>query len=123
MPSLARASGGSRVTSSPSNFTVPEVGTRSPVRQLKKVDLPAPLGPIRPTISPSATDTEAVSTALKAPKAMTMSLASSSIAISACRALLEERCQQADKARRQEAGDNHDDGAVNDERKAGAAAA
>ena len=69
-PSRARASGGRRVTSAPSKVTVPEVTGRSPVRQLKKVDLPAPLGPIRPRMSPSSTDTEASSTALKAPNAL-----------------------------------------------------
>ena len=30
----------------------PVVGSVSPARQLKKVDLPAPFGPIRPMISP-----------------------------------------------------------------------
>src|SRR5882762_10330347 len=69
-PSAARASGGRCVTSAPANVTVPEVTGRSPVRQLKKVDLPAPLGPIRPRMSPSSTDTDALSTALKAPKAL-----------------------------------------------------
>ena len=71
----ARASGGRRVTSAPSKVTVPEVTGRSPVRQLKKVDLPAPLGPIRPRMSPSSTDTDASSTALKAPNALVTLLA------------------------------------------------
>ena len=64
----------------PSKYTVPEVGGRSPVRQLKKVDLPAPLGPIRPSISPSSTATDASSTALKAPNALVTLRASSSMA-------------------------------------------
>ena len=79
-PSRARASGGRRVTSVPLKVTVPEVTGRSPVRQLKKVDLPAPLGPIRPRMSPSSTDTEASSTALKAPNALVTFLASISMA-------------------------------------------
>ena len=43
---------------------VPDVGSASPARQLKNVLLPAPLGPIRPMISPSATSRSAPSTAL-----------------------------------------------------------
>ena len=52
MPSLRALLRRERVTSRPSKCTVPEVGIRSPVRQLKNVDLPAPLGPIRPSTSP-----------------------------------------------------------------------
>src|SRR5260221_6620321 len=78
-PRAARASGGRRVTSAPLKVTVPDVTGRSPVRQLKKVDLPAPLGPIRPRISPSSTDTDASSTALKAPNALVTFLASISM--------------------------------------------
>src|SRR5689334_4259475 len=66
-PREARASGARRVMSCPSNRTSPEVVCRSPVRQLKKVDLPAPFGPIRPRISPCSSLTEAASTALKLP--------------------------------------------------------
>src|SRR5262249_45359804 len=57
-----------------------EVGWRSPVRQLKNVDLPAPLGPMSPSTSPSLTAMEALSTALNAPKAIVSLLASSSMA-------------------------------------------
>src|SRR5258708_31083929 len=81
-PSRARASGGWCVTSTPAKCTVPEVGGRSPVRQLKKVDLPAPFGPIRPRISPCSKVTEAASTALKLPKALVTSHASRSMACS-----------------------------------------
>src|ERR1700726_4950739 len=63
----------------PSNRTLPEVEMRSPVRQLKKVDLPAPFGPIRPRMSPCSSITEAASTALKLPKAFVMSRASRSM--------------------------------------------
>ena len=79
-PSLARASGGRRVTSAPAKDTVPEVTGKSPVRQLKNVDLPAPLGPIRPRMSPSSTVTDASSTALKAPNALVTLRASISMA-------------------------------------------
>src|SRR3954468_8884748 len=79
-PSRARSSGGFFETSRPAKETVPEVSGRSPVRQLKKVDLPAPLGPIRPRMSPSSTDTEASSTALKAPNALVTLRASISMA-------------------------------------------
>src|ERR1700731_2068957 len=63
----------------PSNRTLPEVDMRSPVRQLKKVDLPAPFGPIRPRMSPCSRMTEAASTALKLPKALVISRASRSM--------------------------------------------
>ena len=53
--------------------------TRSPVRQLKKVDLPAPLGPIRPRMSPCSTAMEASSTALKAAERLGDVAASSSM--------------------------------------------
>src|SRR5664279_6152498 len=78
-PSSARASGARRVMSLPSNITCPEVETRSPVRQLKKVDLPAPLGPISPRISPCCSVTLAASTARKLPKALVMARASRSM--------------------------------------------
>ena len=55
MPSRACSSGARPGHSAPSNRIVPAVGMRSPARQLKKVDLPAPFGPISPMISPSAT--------------------------------------------------------------------
>ena len=44
-PSCARASGARLVMSWPSKNTLPDVDSRSPVRQLKNVDLPAPFGP------------------------------------------------------------------------------
>src|SRR5262249_50102658 len=70
MPARACASADERVTSTPSNSTRPVVGTVSPARQLKKVDLPAPLGPISPMISPSATARSAPRTARKLPNAL-----------------------------------------------------
>src|ERR1700735_4650762 len=70
--------------SRPSNRTLPDVDKRSPVRQLKKVDLPAPFGPIRPRMSPCPNVTEAASTALKLPKALVTSRASRSMRGSCC---------------------------------------
>src|SRR6266404_5800055 len=119
-PSLARASGGSCVTSTSPNITVPEVADRSPVRQLKKVDLPAPLGPIRPTISPSPTSTEASFTALKAPKALTMLRASISMATHRVGGFGRQNGlgrEQRQQAARQEARDDDDDGAIDDKSK------
>src|SRR5262245_37573367 len=79
IPARACASAEERVTSMPSNSTRPVVGTVSPARQLKKVDLPAPLGQIRPMISPSATARSAPRTARKLPNALEMFSALSSM--------------------------------------------
>src|SRR5438876_2766686 len=104
--------------SCPSNSTLPEVASRSPVRQLKKVDLPAPFGPIRPRMSPCSSVTEAASTALKLPKAFVTSRASRSMGRS-----LRQRFRrlaapgqlpvdQRQNAAGLEPRDQHDDGAV-----------
>src|ERR1700743_1343428 len=107
--------------SSPSNRTLPEVVCRSPVRQLKKVDLPAPFGPIRPRISPCSNVTDAASTALKLPKARVTLRASRSMAPSCygCRfgrlaAPLPEPLDQRQDASRLGARDQHDEGAIED---------
>src|SRR5258708_16346570 len=81
-PSCARASGVKLVMSCPSNKTLPDVDNRSPVRQLKNVDLPTPFGPINPTMSPCSSVTEAASPALKLPKAFVTSRASRSMGCS-----------------------------------------
>src|SRR5471030_870302 len=81
-PRCARASGDRLVMSWPSSKTLPEVDSRSPVRQLNSVDLPAPFGPIRPRISPCSSVTDALSTALKLPKALVTSRASRSMCCS-----------------------------------------
>src|SRR3984893_15958206 len=113
----------------PSNDTLPEVETRSPVRQLKKVDLPAPFGPIRPRMSPCSSVTLAASTALKLPKALVTSRASRSTGCSlgdrrrGRLALRPETIDQRQDAARLEPGDDHDDGAVDDEGEAGTLAA
>src|SRR4051812_11722107 len=59
----------------------PVVGSVSPARQLKKVDLPAPLGPISPMISPSPIDKSAPATARRLPKVFETFSALSSMAL------------------------------------------
>ena len=58
MPRWQRSAAGSLVTSSPSNQIEPCVGGSTPAIRLNSVDLPAPLGPISPTISPRPTEIE-----------------------------------------------------------------
>src|SRR5499426_3015232 len=60
--------GGRPVTSSPFRSTRPEVGRSTPVRQLKKVLLPAPLGPMTARISPRATSKLTPLSAVSPPK-------------------------------------------------------
>ncbi|CAM5688113.1 hypothetical protein SGLAM104S_03389 [Streptomyces glaucescens] len=55
----------------------PRVGTYRPVRQLKKVVFPAPLGPMRPTISPVFTVRSTPRTAVRPLKRIVTPLASS----------------------------------------------
>src|ERR1700675_4933483 len=59
--------GGSPVMSCPSNTMRPLVGRSTPVRQLKKVDLPAPLGPMTARISPCFTATDTLLRAARPP--------------------------------------------------------
>ncbi len=58
--------------SKPLTSAVPEVGTSSVVSMRMSVDLPAPLGPSRPKISPSSTVNEMPSTAVKSPNRFVM---------------------------------------------------
>ena len=51
----------------PATVTLPLVGGRKPVIMRMVVVLPAPLGPSIPTISPSLTEKEMPSTAVKSP--------------------------------------------------------
>src|SRR5215510_2250151 len=53
--------------SSPSNTIRPLVGRITPVRELKNVDLPAPLGPMIPRISPRGTEMLTLLTAARPP--------------------------------------------------------
>src|SRR5262249_33657059 len=104
----------------PSKLTVPEVGVVSPARQLKNVDLPAPFGPIRPMISPSATVRSALGTARKLPNALEPPFASSSMARPPLRRdAMPEFVEPAGL----EAREQHDDAAVDDVGEAGARAA
>src|SRR5437660_8576462 len=119
------------VMSRPSNSTLPEVDARSPVRQLNRVDLPAPFGPIRPRMSPCSSMTLAESTALKLPNAFVMSRASRSMGRSLrcaslrrfAGALGEQAVEQLQNAAGLEARDQHDDGAIDHEGEACALAA
>src|SRR5262252_239811 len=79
MPTRACASAVACVRSAPAKTMRPSLGLISPAIQLKKVDLPAPLGPIRPTISPSATERLTPDTARKLPKTFAIPCALSSI--------------------------------------------
>src|SRR6478752_4066447 len=121
MPATACASGEACVTSLLSNTIWPVVTGMSPAMQLKKVDLPAPLGPIRPMMSPVSTVRSAPATARKLPKAFEMLFASSSMAAPP---LLERNpVPQIEQAARLETGDQHDDAAVENVGQSRAAAA
>src|SRR4051812_23113364 len=121
MPRRAWSSGGARVRSTLSNTMRPVVGIVSPARQLKKVDLPAPFGPIRPMISPSSIARSAPATARRLPNVFETFCALSSIGP------LPESWRDAVPHLVQtawlEARDDHDDAAIEDVGEAGAAAA
>src|SRR5262249_37789800 len=127
----ACCSAGARVTSTPSKRMRPRVGTRSPAMQLKKVDLPAPFGPISPTISPCATVRLASASAMKPSNARPTSCASSSTGLSSRaparrqppQARQYQPAPQLRQAARLEPGDQHDDAAVENIGEAAAAAA
>jgi hypothetical protein len=77
-PSEVILSGRVPVTSVPPKTMRPRVGLYSPVSMLKKVVLPAPLGPMIDTIERGLTWKETSSTATRPPKALvTCSVASS----------------------------------------------
>src|ERR1041384_5857272 len=121
MPRRACSSGGARVTSTLSKTMRPVVGSVSPARQLKKVDLPAPFGPIRPMISPSSIERSAPATARRLPKVLETFSALSSIGPlpEFRRDALPHLVQSAWL----EARDDHDDPAVENISEPGAAAA
>src|SRR4030095_8925525 len=60
--------GGRPAMSSPLNTIRPLVGRSTPVRPLKKGDLPAPLGPMIPRISPAGTASDTLLSAASPPK-------------------------------------------------------
>src|SRR3989440_11486742 len=118
-PSRACSSGEARVTSLPSNTIRPVVGSVSPARQLKKVDLPAPFGPIKPMISPSSMARSAPATARRLPNVLETFSALSSIAPPEFRG---DAVPHLVQPARLEASDDHDDAAVKDVGEASAAA-
>ena len=63
MPAEAIRSGDRPRTDAPASRTSPADAATSPVIACSVVDLPAPLGPMRPTISPSSTVNETPRTA------------------------------------------------------------
>src|SRR2546421_8836655 len=120
IPSRACSSGEARVTSLPSNTIRPAVGGVSPARQLKKVDLPAPFGPIRPMIWPSSMARSAPATARRLPNVFETFSALSSIAPPEFR---RDAVPHFVQPARLEARDNYDNAAVEDVSQARAATA
>src|SRR4051794_16017983 len=120
IPSRACSSGGARVTSTLSNMMRPVVGKVSPARQLKKVDLPAPFGPIRPMISPSSIARSAPATARRLPNVFETFSALSSMAPQEFR---RDAVPHLVQPTRLEARDDHDNAAVEDIGETRAAAA
>src|SRR6202451_4496842 len=121
MPASACASGAAWVTSTPLKTMRPLVGDASPARQLKKVDFPAPFGPISSMISCSSTARSAPDTARKLPNAFETFCASSSIG--APPALRHDAIHQFEQAAGLEARDQDDDAAIKNVGQTGAAAA
>src|SRR6476660_6416575 len=121
IPSRACSSGGARVTSTLSNTMRPVVGSVSPARQLKNVDLPAPLGPIRPMISPSSIERSAPATARRLPKVFETFCALSSIG--PLPEFRRDAVPELVQAARLEARNQHDNAAVEDVGEPRAAAA
>ena len=65
MPHRTRALAARSVTSAPSSRTRPSSGISFPVRRLRKVVLPAPLGPMSAVIPPSGSERSTPATATK----------------------------------------------------------
>src|SRR6201996_3771479 len=70
MPAAQMRCGARPVMSRPSKEIRPASGRWKPAMAANSVVLPAPLGPIRPTISPAFTVSDAWSTAFRPPKAL-----------------------------------------------------
>src|SRR4051794_378805 len=68
MPRFTTACGLRPTMFSPPRCTSPEVGAMKPAIRLKAVVLPAPLGPIKPRISPACSSNDKPATARKPPK-------------------------------------------------------
>src|ERR1700675_2014631 len=71
-------------TSNPLTDALPEVGSSNPHRMRMVVDLPAPLGPRKPKISPRWTARLTWSTAVNVPKRLTKSRISTALSVSIC---------------------------------------
>src|SRR3954462_11897650 len=83
MPALVTRSGRLAVMSLPLNRTLPVVGLYRPVMQLKKVVLPAPLGPISETMPFSGTLKSTSLTATRPPKTFETFVASRTVSLMA----------------------------------------
>src|SRR5947207_3447464 len=70
MPRRWACAGGASVQGSPCRMISPEVGSSAPARIFTSVDLPAPLSPTSPTMSPWWRSTERLRNAWIAPKAL-----------------------------------------------------
>src|SRR4030042_385948 len=68
MPRRVICSGGRAVIGAPSKKMSPWVGLRKPLKRLKTVVLPAPLGPMRPLSAPAGTERLKSSRAERPPK-------------------------------------------------------
>src|SRR5581483_10029414 len=84
IPSLARSQACLRVTSWPKASTVPWSGVVKPFSTSKSVDLPDPLGPIRPTKEWAGTSIDAPRRAWTPPKRLWMSVARSTVPSRTC---------------------------------------
>src|SRR6185312_8123949 len=82
MPAAQMRCGARPVMSWPCRVMRPVSGLWKPAMVANSVVLPAPLGPIRPTISPERTSSEAWSTALRPPNALESARTSSMAAAS-----------------------------------------
>ena len=80
MPRFMRSTRDSRITSSPSSRTCPESGGKAPLMRLKKVLLPAPLGPITADSEPEGKVIDTSSMAWTPPNALVRFRISSFIA-------------------------------------------
>src|SRR3954470_19124585 len=105
MPAAQIWCGGKPVMSRPAKVMRPDSGLWKPAIAANSVVLPAPLGPISPTISPAPTSSEACSTAFNPPNALERSRTSSMAAAS----------QQARKAVGQAGDDDDQHDAVDDQ--------
>src|SRR5687767_1054229 len=115
MPAAARWCAGMRVTSLPSNTILPRRGSMAPATPRMVVLLPAPLAPIRVTISPSATSNDTARTAGTSPYASSrFSTLSSKLAPEVGRDHLRVRLHLARRAFEQRHAVVHDEHALGD---------